>query len=226
MTSAASSGLSGMTKITVDISVSLDGYVAGPNQTIEEPLGRGGEELHQWIFGLEAWRSRHGLEGGERSVDSDIVQESVDATGAIVMGRRMFSGGDGKWDSDPMADGWWGDEPPFGVPVFVLTHHARETVTKPDGTTYTFVTDGIDSALEQARSAAGERNVSVAGGANVVQQYVRAGLLDELHLHVTPVLPGGGVRLFDDPAAEGTRFEIVRVVDSPAVTHLKYRVVK
>jgi dihydrofolate reductase len=226
MSSATGDGLTDMTKLTLDISMSLDGYVAGPNRTIEEPLGRGGEGLHQWIFGLASWRSRHGLDGGEEDADSDLVEENVAATGAIVMGRRMFSGGDGPWEADPMADGWWGDEPPFGVPVFVLTHHARETVTKSDGTTYTFVTDGIESALEQARAAAGERNVSVAGGANVVQQYLRAGLLDELQLHVVPVLLGDGVRLFDDPAAEGTRFEIVRVVDSPAVTHLKYRVVK
>jgi dihydrofolate reductase len=226
MSSAERPGLTGMTKLTLDISVSLDGYVAGPNQTVEEPLGAGGEDLHQWIFGLESWRARHGHSGGERNADSDLVQESVDATGAIVMGRRMFSGGAGPWENDPMADGWWGDEPPFGVPVFILTHHARETVTKPDGTTYTFVTDGIESALDQARAAAGNRNVSVAGGANVVQQYLTAGLLDELQLHVVPILLGDGVRLFDDPAAAGTRLEIVRVVDSPAVTHLKYRVEK
>jgi dihydrofolate reductase len=215
-----------MTKLTLDISVSLDGYVAGPNQTVEEPLGRGGEELHQWIFGLEAWRSRHGLEGGEPGPDSDLVQENLDATGAVVMGRRMFSGGEGPWEDDPMKEGWWGDDPPFGVPVFVLTHHARETVTKSDGTTYTFVSDGIESALEQARAAAGDRNVSVAGGASVAQQYLAAGLLDELQLHVAPLLLGGGVRLFDDEALAGTKLEVARVVGSPTVTHLKYRVVK
>jgi dihydrofolate reductase len=215
-----------MTKLTLDISMSLDGFVAGPNQTIEEPLGRGGEELHQWIFGLESWRARHGQSGGERNADSDLVQENLDATGAIVMGRRMFSGGAGPWDEDPNADGWWGDEPPFGVPVFVLTHHARESVTKPDGTTYTFVTDGIESALDQARAAAGDRNVAVAGGASAAQQYLAAGLLDELQLHVAPILLGDGVRLFDDPSVARNPLELVRVVDSPAVTHLKYRVVK
>jgi dihydrofolate reductase len=226
MTSASPGGLTGMTKLTLDISMSLDGFVAGPNQTIEEPLGRGGEQLHEWIFGLESWRARHGHSGGERNADSDLVQESVDATGAIVMGRRMFSGGAGPWDEDPNADGWWGDEPPFGVPVFVLTHHARETVTKSDGTTYTFVTDGIESALDQARAVAGDRNVAVAGGADVVQQYLAAGLLDELQLHVVPILLGDGVRLFDDPGTSRNGLELVRVVDSPTVTHLKYRVVK
>jgi dihydrofolate reductase len=214
-----------MTKLTLDISMSLDGFVAGPNQTIDEPLGTGGEQLHQWIFGLEAWRSRHGQSGGERNADSDLVQENLDATGAIVMGRRMFSGGSGPWEQDPMAAGWWGDEPPFGVPVFVLTHHARDTVTKPHGTTYTFVSDGIEPALEQARAAAGERNVAIAGGADVVQQYLAAGLLDELQLHVVPILLGDGVRLFEGAPAE-TRLEIVRVVGSPAVTHLKYRAAK
>jgi dihydrofolate reductase len=212
-----------MTKLTVDISMSLDGFVAGPNQTIDEPLGRGGEQLHQWIFGLEAWRSRHGQAGGERNADSDLVQENLDATGAIVMGRRMFSGGSGPWERDPMADGWWGDEPPFGVPVFVLTHHERETVTKPDGTTYTFVTGGVEPALEQARAAAGDRNVAVAGGASVVQQYLAAGLLDELQIHVVPILLGDGVRLLEGAPPE-QRLEIIRVVASPAVTHLRYRV--
>jgi dihydrofolate reductase len=225
MSFAAQRRLTGMTKLTLDISMSLDGFVAGPNQTIDEPLGTGGEQLHQWIFGLEAWRSRHGQSGGERNADSDLLQESLDATGAIVMGRRMFSGGSGPWEQDPMAAGWWGDEPPFGVPVFVLTHHARDTVTKPDGTTYTFVTDGIEPALEQARAEAGERNVAIAGGADVVQQYLAAGLLDELQLHVVPILLGDGVRLFEGAPA-GKQLEIVRVVASPAVTHLKYRAPK
>jgi dihydrofolate reductase len=214
-----------MTKLTHDISMSLDGFIAGPSPTIDEPLGRGGEQLHEWIFGLEAWRSRHGRAGGERNADSDIVQENLDATGAIVIGRRMFSGGSGPWEDDPMAAGWWGDEPPFGVPLFVLTNHARETVTKADGTTYTFVTDGIESALEQARAAAGGRNVALGGGANVVQQYLAAGLLDELQIHLVPILLGDGVRLFEGAPPE-LRLEIVRVVASPAVTHVRYRVVR
>ena len=215
-----------MTRLTLDISMSLDGFIAGPNQTVEQPLGDGGEQLHEWIFGLASWRRQHGLTGGTAGADSDVVQESVDATGAVVMGRRMFSGGEGPWDDDPMADGWWGDDPPFGMPVFVLTHHPRETVTHSNGTSFTFVTDGIEAALDHARSAAGDKNVNVAGGANVAQQYLAAGLLDDIQIHLSPVLLGGGVRLFDDVGTEPPRLELTRVIDSPAVTHLGYRVVK
>ena len=142
------------------------------------------------------------------------------------MGRRMFSGGEGAWEDDPVADGWWGDDPPFGVPVFILTHHAREPVTKQGGTSYTFVTEGIDAAVTQARAAAGDRNVSVAGGANVVQQCLQAGLLDELQIHVAPLLLGDGVRLFDNLGADPPSLEVTRVIESPKVTHVKYRVVK
>ena len=132
-----------MGNVVLDISMSLDGYVAGPNPTLEEPLGKGGEGLHEWAFSAASWRERHGLSGGETNPDSDVVAESLASTGAVLMGRRMFSGGQGPWDDDPNADGWWGDDPPFHVPVFVLTHHAREPVTKEGGTTFTFVTDGV-----------------------------------------------------------------------------------
>ena len=215
-----------MPKVTLDITMSLDGFVAGPNRTIERPLGEGGERLHEWVYGSAAWREQHGQSGGERNVDDDVYRESFAAGGAVVMGRRMFSGGDGSWDSDPMAEGWWGDEPPFGVPVFILTHHPRETVTKSDATTYTFVTGGIEAALEQARAAAGERNVSIAGGASVVQQFLRACLLDELQIHIAPLLLGGGVRLFDDLGAEPPVLEVSRVIESPAATHVRYRVLR
>ena len=211
-----------MTKLTLDISTSLDGFVAGPNRTIEEPLGEGGEQLHEWVVGVASWREAHGYDGGTTGVDDDVLKESVDAAGAIVMGRRMFSGGAGPWEDDPVAGGWWGDDPPFGVPVFVLTHHARETEAKGD-TSFTFVTDGIEAALEQARAAAGERNVAIAGGASIAQQYLRAGLLDEIQIHVTPVLLGDGVRLFGD---EQAKLEVTRVIDSPTVTHLRYTVVR
>jgi dihydrofolate reductase len=143
--------------------MSLDGFVAGPNQTLEEPLGTGGEQLHEWAFTARSWREAHGLSGGETNVDSEVIEESVGNAGATVMGRRMFSGGEGPWEDDPKADAWWGDEPPFHHPVFILAHHAREPVTKQGGTTFTFVTDGIESALEQARAAAGDRDVAVAG---------------------------------------------------------------
>jgi dihydrofolate reductase len=213
-----------MAKVTVDITMSLDGFVAGPNQTLEQPLGAGGERLHEWVYGLAAWRQNHGLEGGETNSDSEVVEEQLRRGGAFVMGRRMFSGGSGPWEDDPNADGWWGDEPPFHAAVFVLTHHPRETVVKQGGTTYTFVTDGIESALEQARAAAEEKDVQVAGGADVVQQYLNAGLIDELQVHVAPLLLGDGVRLFD--GGEQANLQVLRVVDSPTVTHVKYRVVK
>lgn len=211
-----------MAKLRLDISVSLDGYVAGPNQTLEEPLGEGGERLHDWVTRLESWRAEHGLEGGERGPDDEVTTESIESTGAWLMGRRMFSNGSGPWADDPKADGWWGDDPPFKGPVFVLTHHEREPVEKENGTTYTFVTDGIEAALEAAREAAGEKDVLVAGGADVAQQYIAAGLLEELQLHVVPLLLGGGVRLFDD-RAETQSLELTRLIESPAVTHMQYR---
>jgi dihydrofolate reductase len=211
-----------MTKLTLDLSMSLDGFVAGPNRTVEQPLGEGGERLHEWVFGLASWLELHGRSGGARNADDDVVRESFDATGAVLMGRRMFSGGEGGWEDDPVADGWWGDDPPFGVPVFVLTHHARETVAKAGGTSFTFVTEGIEAALDQARAGAGGKNVAVAGGADVAQQYLRAGLLDEIQIHLVPLLLGDGVRLFDDPG--DAQLEVTRVIDSPSVTHIRYRV--
>jgi dihydrofolate reductase len=215
-----------MAKLVLHISMSLDGFVAGPNQTLEEPLGRNGERLHEWVLVLESWRTAHGLEGGERSADSEVLAEVLRESGATVMGRRMFSGGDGPWKQDPNADAWWGDDPPFHHPVFIVTHHAREPVTKQGGTTFTFVTDGIESALEQARSAAGEGNVALGGGARIAQQYLAAGLLDELQLHVVPIFLGGGVRLFENSEPD-TQLERIRVIESPTgVTHLKYRVRK
>jgi len=215
-----------MAKLTFDITMSLDGFIAAPNASLEHPLGEGGERLHEWAFAAESWREQHGMSGGDANEDSEILEEATKAMGAVIMGRKMFSGGEGPWEDDPNAAGWWGDDPPFHVPVFVLTHHARETKPMEGGTTFTFVTNGIESALEQARGVAGEKNVAIAGGANVVQQYLKAGLLDELQIHVAPLLLGGGVRLFEDhfgtplPAVEATR-----VMKSPTVTHLRYRVV-
>ena len=212
-------------KLKLDISMSLDGFVAGPNQTLEKPLGEGGEGLHEWAFRLASWREPHGLSGGDaEAVDNEVVAEGLRATGAVVMGRRMFSGGDGPWADDANEDGWWGDNPPFHVPVFVITHHARETVVKEGGTSFTFVTDGVEAALEQARAAAGDKDVSLAGGANVAQEYLQAGLLDELQIHLVPVFLGGGVRLFDGLGP--IELEAMRVIGSDAVTHLKFRVVK
>ena len=213
-----------MTRLTLDISMSLDGFIAGPNATLDAPLGENGELLHEWIIALRSWRDEHGQTGGQTGVDDDVVAEHVAATGAVIMGRRMFSGGEGPWEDDPNAGGWWGDDPPFHVPVFVLTQHPREPEVREGGTTYTFVTDGIESALEQARAAAEDRDVALAGGASVAQQYLAAGLLDEFQLHVAPVLLGGGVRLFADREGGPLRLEPGRVLSSPAVTHLRYRV--
>jgi dihydrofolate reductase len=214
-----------MPKLKGDISVSLDGFVAGPNPTLEEPLGQGGEQLHEWALTSHAWREAHGLDGGETNVDSDVVADMIAGVGATVMGRRMFSGGQGPWEDDPNADAWWGDNPPFHHPVFVLTHHEREPVTKEGGTTFTFVTDGIESALDQARAAAGDQDVAVGGGADAIQQYLRAGLLDEIQLHVVPVLLGDGVRLFAGQVPDPRHtLERTHVIESPTgAMHVTYR---
>ena len=213
-----------MSRFFLDISMSLDGFVAGPNATLEEPLGKDGERLHEWALRLASWRSQHGLEGGETGPDDELARERWARVGAVVMGRKMFSGGEGPWASDPNADAWWGDNPPFHVPVFVLTHHEREPVVKEGGTTFTFVTDGIESALEQARAGAGDRDVSLGGGAAVAQQYLQAGLLDELHIHVVPTLLGGGVSLFGELGTDAPRLTLTKVAESPLVTHLSYEV--
>jgi dihydrofolate reductase len=217
-----------MGKLILDISMSLDGFVAGPRPTLDEPLGEGGEALHQWAFAARSWRERHGLAGGEADADSELIEELVDRTGATVMGRRMFSGGEGGWAGDPKADGWWGEDPPFHHPVFVLTRHARDPLPKQGGTSFTFVSDGIESALEQARLAAGEHDVAIGGGANVAQQYLAAGLLDEVHVHVAPVLLGDGTRLFKGGlAGSPAELQCATVIESPSgVAHLGYRVVR
>jgi dihydrofolate reductase len=209
----------------LDISTSLDGLITGPNPSVELGLGEGGEALHDWALATASWRASHGRPGGERTADDEVMAETLGRTGATIMGRRMFSGGDGPWEDDPNADAWWGDEPPFHHPVFVLTHHPREHVVKQGGTTFTFVTDGIESALEQAQEAAGGKDVQIAGGADVAQQYLAAGLLDEIQIHVAPILLGGGTRLFDGGTAAS--LELTRVIESPAgATHLRYRVAR
>jgi dihydrofolate reductase len=211
-----------MSSVRCQISMSLDGFAAGPNQSPENPLGEGGMRLHQWAFNTAAWREEHGLEGGERGPDSEAIEEGLEGIGAYIMGRKMFGGGDGPWDES--WKGWWGDDPPYHTPVFVLTHHPREPLEMQGGTTFTFVTDGIESALEQARAAAGDKDVTVAGGASAVQQYLKAGVLDELYLHVVPILLGAGERLLADVG--DPVLEPVQVVASPAVTHVKYRIVR
>jgi dihydrofolate reductase len=203
-----------MPVVTADLMMSLDGFIAGPNVRVpDNPGGDGGMRLHEWIAGLASWRERQGLAGGEHNLDSALVREWFDATGAVVMGRTMFDTGEGPWSEDP----------PFRAPVFIVTHRPRPPVVKGGGTSYTFVTDGIESALAQARAAAGDRNVDVAGGADTVQQFIRAGLLDELQLHVVPVLMGQGLRLFDRLDPRHIELEPVHVIQGPKATHLKYR---
>ena len=213
-----------MGKVFADISVSLDGFVAGPNPTLKEPLGKDGELLHEWVFKLAAWREPHGRTGGETGPDNDVMKETTANLGAVIMGRKMFSGGQGAWQDDPNPDGWWGDTPPFHVPVFILTHNERETVKKDGGTTFNFVTDGIENALSQAKVAAKDKDIQVAGGASAIQQYMKSGLLDELQIHISPILLHGGTRLFEN--LEGVKLEKIRVIDSPSVTHIKFKIKK
>jgi dihydrofolate reductase len=201
-----------MSKVRASISASLDGYIAGPNASVTNPLGDRGEDLHQWVFGLESWRRQHGMEGGETGVDSDVVKEEITNVGAVIMGRNMFDEGEGPW----------GDEPPFHNPVFIVTHRPRDAMVRGE-TTYNFVTDGVESSVAQARQAAGGKDISVAGGANIIRGLMAIGALDELEIHVVPLLLGGGTRLFEGDSL--ARVELVqdRVIGSRAVTHLRYR---
>ena len=208
-----------MTSVNCHISISLDGFVAGPDQSPENPIGRGGLRLHEWVFATQSWNAQQGGEGGEANADSDVAATVSAGIGAYIMGRNMFGAGRGQWDL--AWRGWWGEDPPYHTPVYVLTHHARAPLPMAGGTVFHFVTDGIESALEQARTAAAGRDVSIAGGARTVQQYLRAGLLDELFLHVVPILLGSGERLLEDvgdPLLTPTE-----VIASPAVTHIRYR---
>ena len=204
-----------MSKLKLNITMSIDGFVAGPDQSLEQPLGVGGEELHDWLVSLDAFT---GEGGGEVNASTPFAEDILGGAGATIMGRNMFGGGPGPWDES--WKGWWGDDPPFHHPVFVLTTHPREPLEMHGGTTFHFVTDGIESALEQARAAAGEKLVSLAGGASVAQQYLAAGLLDEIVVSIVPILLGGGARLFDN--VEDVKLEQVESVEAPGVTHIRY----
>jgi dihydrofolate reductase len=206
----------------MNITMSLDGYVAGPDQSEENPLGVGGEELHDWIVPLRAWREAHGEEGGEVNASTPIAERWNENVGAFVMGRNMFGGGPGPWDDQ--WKGWWGEDPPYHKPVFVLTHHDREPLEMKGGTTFHFVTDGVESALEQATEAAGGEDVLVQGGADAVQQYLAAGLIDEMQISIVPRFLGGGARLFDNLGGSNLRLEQLDAVEAPGVTHVRYRV--
>ena len=210
--------------VRCQISVSLDGYVAGPNQSEEHPLGEGGMDLHEWVFKLPAWQEAHGRElaDGADNPSNAVIAEAQENLGAVVMGRNMFGPVRGEW-GDSEWNGWWGDDPPFHVPTYVLTHHEREPLEMEGGTTFVFVTEGIESAIAQAKESAGEKDVSVGGGAATVQECIRAGLLDELLINLVPILLGGGERLLDDLGGVEASFELTEAIDAPGVTHLKYR---
>jgi dihydrofolate reductase len=214
-------GQPGMTSTICNITVSIDGFVAGPHQSRDVPLGEGGESLHEWMFATAAWRSAIGEEGGETGVDSAITEEirTGRGAGAYIMGRNMFSPGRGPWD--PEWKGWWGDNPPYHGPVFVLTHHARDPIPMDGGTTFHFVTEGLESAMEQARAAAGDNDISITGGATTLNEYLAAGYVDELRLHVVPFTLGSGTRVFDGvPPIE---FSSTTVRHTPEVTHMTLR---
>ncbi|HEY6173806.1 MAG TPA: dihydrofolate reductase family protein [Kofleriaceae bacterium] len=216
-----------MTKLRCNLSISLDGYLAGPGQSVDHPLGIGGRQLHDWVFPLAAFRRQHGEPDadGEVNASTQVIEEAVANVGAVIMGRNMFGGYPGPWRDDPPWTGWWGDNPPYHVPVYVLTHYPRVPLVMQGGTTFHFVTDGIAVALAAARETAGKRDIVIAGGANVVQQCLAAGALDEVSVSIVPLLLGAGERLFDNLGARAPRLEQVRVIEAPGVTHIRYRVV-
>ena len=214
-----------MSVVRAHMSISLDGFVAGPNQSLDKPFGEGAEHLNDWMFVLRAAREMWGEEGGETGASDDVFRERLRNIGAVVMGRNMFGGGPGPWSAEQW-NGWWGENPPYHTPVYVLTHHAREPQVMEGGTTFYFVTDGIESAMRQAQAAAGARDVVIGGGANVIQQALRAGLVDELELHLVPIVMGSGERLLDKLDGRVRGFEQVRAVVGTGVTHLKNRVLK
>ena len=210
-----------MANLRLRISMSLDGFVAGANQSVQEPLGVGGERLHEWVTSLATWRRAHGMEGGDVNESTRVLEQEIANIGATIMGRNMFGGHPGAWSATEPWKGWWGRNPPFHHPVFVLTHHAREPLVMEGGTTFTFVTDGIESALEQARRAAGEKDIALSGGAKAAQQYLKAGLVDEMQLHMSPVLLGAGERLFDG-LSDLHGLVLVETLAVPNVVHLKF----
>ena len=215
MSSAPAYRLGNMSKVTCQISISLDGYMAGPDQSVDNPLGVGGEQLHQWYFG----------DGGASAADAQVKEHLLEGNGAYILGRNMFGPIRGDW-GDLSWRGWWGEDPPYHTPVFVLTHYEREPLEMEGGTTFHFVTGGLDEALERARAAAGpDRNVAIGGGASTLNQAFAAGALDEVYLHHSPLVLGAGERLFDGLDTPPT-LEIVETIASPATTHVRYRVVR
>src|SRR3989441_7668137 len=210
-----------MPKLRVhNLAISLDGYMAGPNQSLDNPLGVGGLGLHEWVFATRTWSRTHGTDGGDEGLDDEFVTQGDVGIGATIIGRNMFGPIRGAWDGEQWT-GWWGDDPPFHHPVFVLTHHPRPSVTMQGGTTFHFVDDGIEAALERAFNAADGADVRVGGGAATVQQYRRAGLIDEMHLAIVPILLGSGERLFDHLNGGADRYECVEFISSRSAAHVR-----
>ena len=211
-----------MPKLRVhNVAISVDGYAAGPNQSIDNPLGVGGPRLHEWVFATRTGRQMIGEDGGDEGLDDEFLARGDEGIGATIMGRNMFGPIRGPWGSDDWT-GWWGDNPPYHHPVFVLTHHPRASITMQGGTTFHFVTDGIEAALERAFSAAGGDDVRVGGGAATIQQYLRAGLIDELDLAIVPILLGGGERLFDHLDGGPVGYECAEFVSSGSAAHARF----
>ena len=209
-----------MSRLRLRISMSLDGFVAGPNQSVDNPLGIGGMRLHEWVFPLRVWREMHGQSGGEENASSRVVNQSTANIGATIMGRNMFGGHPGPWRTDRPWNGWWGDDPPFHHPVFVLTHHPRPPLELDGGTTFHFVTDGIQSALEQAKRAARGRDIALSGGAKTASEYLAAGVVDEMLISLVPALLGSGERLFAGVGNDLHGLQLSETVAAPDVTHL------
>jgi dihydrofolate reductase len=214
-----------MSKLKFSISLSLDGFMAGPDQSIDQPLGVGGMRLHDWAFALEAFQKSHGKSGGEVNASTRMIDEMFENVGAVIMGRNMFGPVRGPWQ-DTEWKGWWGNDPPYHMPVFVLTHHARAPEAMQGGTIFRFVTDGVEPALRRAQEAAQGKDVLIAGGASTIRQFLALGLVDEMNLSLIPILLGAGERLLDNLGDAGLTLEQTRVIDAPGVTHLRYRVIK
>ena len=214
-----------MPKLRVhNFTLSVDGYAAGPDQSLDNPIGISGQRLHDGAFATRTFRQMFGMEAGEEGLDDSYAARGDIGIGATIMGRNMFGGGRGPWSTQEPWTGWWGPNPPYHTPTFVVTHHARAPLAMEGGTTFYFVTDGIESALKQAREAAGDLDIRIGGGGATANQYLAAGLVDEIELNIVPKIMGAGVPLFSGLAQDHPRLEPLRAVAGPEVTHVKYRV--
>jgi dihydrofolate reductase len=200
-------------------SLSVDGFGAGPEQSLNDPLGKRGMELHQWALGTRTFQTMFGKEGGSVGVDNDYAARAMSNFGAFILGRNMFGPVRGDWPDDSWK-GWWGDNPPYHAPTFILTHHARDPIVMEGGTTFHFVTEGIEAALEKARAAAGQQDVKIGGGVSTVRQYLKAGLVDELHFAIAPIMLGRGEAMFEGIDLPGLGFRVIEHIATEFATHV------